>query len=484
MLAALRVVAVLLALAPLAACEEPAPPDPFAAPPERALPPADVERVYAAIETSGETLPADLDDLVGRKDHRFVAVLIEALRGSQLGLLDGRHYNAKVVALERLSGQRFGADWVAWTSWYPTTSLRAPPGFAPWKGRLLAKADPAIAPFFAVQDDAGRSEEIVWSGAPPAKLPERATVAHQPGGESALDGADPVVGVAIGNEARAYPLRWLDWHEVANDSLGSRAIAVVWCGFCASPRAYDLGAAGAPARRFAPSGLVERSVRLLYDAETRTLWNDLTGAATLGPGAKTMERLAPVPAVLTTWRAWRERNPESTVLALDAADRAVQRGAPYARYHAGTDAIFPVPITRKELPPKTLVYGLAEDFAEKAWPVDALLAARIANEAVGDTPVVLVATRGKIELEATDGERTVRFSPGAEVRAYARGTETFAAGATPDDLTDAQGTVWRATDTALVSADGKHHPRLPGTTAYWFAWQAFHPETGIGGNAE
>jgi hypothetical protein len=480
MLAALRALAVLLALAPLAACEEPAAPDPFANPPAQALAPAEVLRVYGALESGGDGLAKDLDDVVARADHRFVAVLIEALRASQLGLLDGRHYNAKVVALERLSGQRFGADWVAWVSWYPTTSLVPPPGFAVWKGRLLAKADPAIGAFFAASDGAGRSEEIVWSGAPPAPLPASATIAHETGGLAALDGAEPVIGVALGTEARAYPLRWLDWHEVANDALGGRAIAVVWCGFCASPRAFDLGAAGGARRRFASSGLIERSVRLLYDGETRTLWNELTGAASLGPAAKGMRRLEPLPAVLTTWRAWRERNPESTVLAPGAADRAVERGAPYARYHASAETIFPVALVRDELPPKTLVYGLEEDFREKAWPVAELLEAGIANAAVADQPVVLVATRGRIELEATDGERTITFSPGAEVRAYARGTDTFRPGATPDELLDDAGTVWRATDTGLVPPAGVAHRRLPGTSAYWFAWQAFHPETEVG----
>jgi hypothetical protein len=193
-----------------------------------------------------------------------------------------------------------------------------------------------------------------------------------------------------------------------------------------------------------------------------------------------MHRLEPLPAVLTTWRAWRERNPESTVLQPDAADRAVSRGAPYARYHASDETIFPVALARKELAPKALVYGLEADFREKAWPHAGLLDARVTNADVADQPVVLVATRGRIELEVTDGERTLTFSPGAEIRAYARGTDTFRAGATPDELLDAAGTAWRATDTGLVSPAGTTHRRLPGTSAYWFAWQAFHPESEVG----
>ena len=96
---------------------------------------------------------------------------------------------------------------------------------------------------------------------------------------------------------------------------------------------------------------------------------------------------------------------------------------------------------------------------------------------------MLVATRGKIELEATDGQRTVTFSPGAEIRAYARGADTFRAGASADELLDASGAAWLATDTGLVSPTGTTHRRLPGTSAYWFAWQAFHPDTELGEDA-
>lgn len=39
---------------------------------------------------------------------------------------------------------------------------------------------------------------------------------------------DLVIGVVVEGEARAYPLRHLDWHEVVNDSLAERPIAVTW----------------------------------------------------------------------------------------------------------------------------------------------------------------------------------------------------------------------------------------------------------------
>jgi hypothetical protein len=465
--------------------------------PEHPLGPLEVANVYAVLESGSERLPEALDDLVARGDRRFVAVLIEALRASQIGLLDGRHYNAKVVALERLSGQRFGGDWFAWVRWYAGTELAPPPDFDAFKGRLLAKADPALGDFFEASGvgvapagsgapgrGAVRSEEILWAGAPVDRSSPVPGPAHQPAAASAIDPAEPVVGIALGGETRAYPLRWLDWHEVANDRLGGRPIAVVWCGFCASAMAFAAdGPGGAAPRTFAASGLLQRSVRLMYDHQTKSLWNELTGRPALGAGAAAGVRLEPLPALLTTWGAWRERNPETTVLGLGAAEQA-PAASPYGRYHGSGETVFPVAVTRTELEPKARVYALELGAESRAWPLDALLAARVVNDELAGRALALVATRGAIELEGLQRSGSVAtFSPGAEVRAYERDpARQLRPGPGPDELLDERGRTWHATDAALVGPDGERAPRLPGTVAYWFAWQAFHPETSLAGD--
>ncbi len=39
---------------------------------------------------------------------------------------------------------------------------------------------------------------------------------------------EPVLGVVVGDQARAYPLWYLDRHEIVNDTAGGRAIAATW----------------------------------------------------------------------------------------------------------------------------------------------------------------------------------------------------------------------------------------------------------------
>ena len=45
---------------------------------------------------------------------------------------------------------------------------------------------------------------------------------------SFVDPDEPVIGVSIGGVARAYPTWLLNAHEIVNDRIGGRAIAVTW----------------------------------------------------------------------------------------------------------------------------------------------------------------------------------------------------------------------------------------------------------------
>jgi len=45
---------------------------------------------------------------------------------------------------------------------------------------------------------------------------------------SFVDPEEPVIGVVLNGEARAYPTWLLNGHEIVNDRIGNRSIAVTW----------------------------------------------------------------------------------------------------------------------------------------------------------------------------------------------------------------------------------------------------------------
>ena len=427
--------------------------------------------------------------ILARHDTRFIAVLIELLRAGQVGFVHALDDQAIVHTLEALSGQAFGAEWPAWVEWYGGTSLGPPPGFTGWKGRLLARADPRFADF--LRDGAPsrvRPEEVEWGGVPVDGIPAlthpamiRATIA------SYLTSSDPVFGLAINSDARAYPLRILDWHEMVNDVVGGIPVSLAYCTLCGSGIAYDGRGSVGTVYTFGSSGLLFRSNKLMYDRETRTLWNQLTGEPVLGLLAAHPVALRLLPVVLTTWADWKAQHPDTRVLDPQTGyDRPYIPGVPYGQYFSAPGTMFPVWRRSRLLPPKTRVYTLRLDGVPKAYPLDALTARRVVNDVLGRTAVVLVAMRGIVTV--TGRRETGRlpdrlrgspksYSAGGEVRAYRRGKETFAPGPDADTLLDSAGQPWRITEEALLGPRGIRAPRINGFLAYWFGWYAFFPRT-------
>ena len=469
-----RLALLLAAAAALALACHDEPPAPHAAP----IPDAEIADLYAAL-TDGDTAAEEqaIAKIEAARDERFVAVLLELLRAGQMGIGGRAGYNQRLIALERLTGKSLGGDWFGWAEWYEGTDYAPPPGFASWKGRLWSRIDPHFGELIKDELPARiRIEEIDWAGIRFEGVPALDEPPHVAAdGAGWLEESEPVIGVAAGGAARAYPLRILDWHELVNDTLGGVPVALVYCTLSGSAIAYDARSGSGEPRRFVTSGLLHRSNKLMLDRGTQTLWSQLGGRPVLGPLAADGAALAALPSVVTSWGAWRTRHPETTVLSLDTGhERPYVPGMPYGLYFQSAQKMFPALESRHELPTKERVFGLIHGELVKAWPLRKLVDARVTNDAAG---VVLVAQEGRVRVEGQREAGFAQYEAGGAVRAYARGEREFSLGADDATLRDASGAPWRIEEEALVGPEGARAERLPGTLVYWFAWQALHPET-------
>ncbi|MEN8151578.1 MAG: DUF3179 domain-containing (seleno)protein [Planctomycetota bacterium] len=188
-------------------------------------------------------------------------------------------------------------------------------------------------------------DEIVAGGmwrdkTPPLVDPETWTLGEHESrksrrGKTMLLPGDRVIGVSILGEARAYPLMIMNWHEVANDTLGGKRIAVSYHPLCDGVAVFDREVDGETIE-FGISGLLWNSNQLLYDRRetigTESLWSQLQGRAVAGPSAAAGKTLEPVEFRLMTWGKWKAAHPETTVLSpLPALARDYKR-RPYAPY--------------------------------------------------------------------------------------------------------------------------------------------------------
>ena len=123
------------------------------------------------------------------------------------------------------------SDWGLWVEWLGKhPEVRPPQGYDAWKGEFLGFIDPGMGAFFydGVKTSI-RLEEAVWGGVPKDGIPDLVNPPVVPGIQAGYLGAtDRVFGVSINGQHRAYPLRVLNPHEMANDVLGGEPIALAY----------------------------------------------------------------------------------------------------------------------------------------------------------------------------------------------------------------------------------------------------------------
>ncbi len=443
-------------------------------------------RLMSNLPFSAEEAPAALARILQADDKRFTAVLIELIRADQIGLMRSGLNQANLQhAIEQLNGQTTGDNWFDLIEWYGKTDLEPPPGFTRWKGQMLSLIDPRFAGFLQDKYPSKiRVEEIQWGGVPVDGIPALDQPVMLTAGEADyLEPENVVFGIVQNGEARAYPKRILDWHEMANDVVGDVPVSLAYCTLCGAAVAFDGRASDGKTYDFGSSGFLYRSNKLMYDRQTNTLWNQLTGEPVLGELADSGIQLDILPVVLTTWEAWRSAHPDTLVVDVDTGfNRDYRPGAAYGDYFAYEDTMFPVWQRSDLLQSKDQIYAVRVNDVPKAYPIEVLVEEKVVNDDLGGEAIVLVAPGEIIQIEG-ESLRTgeVTYDAGSAVRAYERGEQTFAPGVDAATLLDEMGLTWRVTEEALVGPNGEKLERLGGHLAYWFGWFAFFPNTSVYG---
>jgi len=467
------------------AAEPLTPPTPLPPLPEGNPLPDDLatEMMYNLISSEQNNADETIQTIIETGDTRFIAVFIELMRARQIRIIRGSN-SSYLNALESLSGQSFGDDWPAWIEWYGRTDLVPPPGFTGWKGTILSRIDPGFGDFLSDEHPTRlRVEEIQWGGVGIDGIPPLDQAPMIPAAEADyLLPNEPVFGLEINGDVRAYPLRIVDNHEMANDVVGGLPVSLAYCTLCGAAIAFDGRAPNGDTYDFGTSGFLYRSNKLMYDRPTRTLWNQLTGEPVLGELAADEDlRLNIFPIVLSAWEDWLAQHPDTLVLDRDTglypAD-FYEPGILYGDYFQSGETMFPVWQRSELLADKDFVYTLYLNGVPKAYDVRRLAEEQVVNDSLGETAVVLVATQGTVTIEGNNRRvGPVTYTNGGEVRAYDRGGHLFTPGPDPYTVLDENGREWQVTEEGLLGPDDATAPRLSGHLAYWFGWYAFFPET-------
>jgi len=238
---------------------------------------------------------------------------------------------------------------------------------------------------------------------------------------------DEVIIYTQADQTRIYPFRILVWHEIVNDQFGDQSIAVTYCPLCGTAMVFDRRLDGA-VLEFGVSGLLYNSDVLLFDRQTESLWTQLGRKCVSGKHAG--KKLGWLASKQMTWAAAKEKYPNAQTLSLETGYQKKYDGEAYASYKSSPRNSFPVNFNREELERKAWILGIEINGIAKAYPIKELVGTKRIDDTINHTKI-------SVTYDADS-----RFG-------------------------------------SVVNRE-TNEP-VPSVRSYWFAWQAFYPETEIWG---
>ncbi|MEE8465223.1 MAG: DUF3179 domain-containing protein [Dehalococcoidia bacterium] len=294
-----------------------------------------------------------------------------------------------------------------------------------------------------------------------------------------MNDLEPVVTFRINGEARAYPLAILTWHEVVNDIVGGVPVAVTFCPLCNSALAFVRTLEGREFT-FGVSGFLRNSDLIMWDRQTQTWWQQLTGEAIVGELAG--HQLEIIPASIISWADFKEANPGSLVLSRDTGFDRPYGSNPYAGYDRVDRPPFLFDGEEDDrLFPKERVAAFNIGEVSAAFPFPLLETERVVNYVINETDVVVF---HKLGTTSALDQSSIIFSKdvGSTGVFEAELEGTLLTFRVENDVfvDDQTGSVWNILGRAVEGEmTGKSLTPIAHGNHFWFAWAAFNPDTMI-----
>lgn len=233
-----------------------------------------------------------------------------------------------------------------------------------------------------------------------------------------------VLAITYKGVKRVYPLQILVWHEIVNDEIAGDPVLVTYCPLCGSGIAYE-GKINGETVEFGTSGKLYNSNLVMYDRKTNSYWTQIDGLAIVGELTGT--RLTPISIDTVVWREWKAVHSDFEVLSQDTGFRRAYGRDPYGSYYEDSYLFFPVENEDDRIHPKTVIFGIGVNGTYKAYREDDLKDLKTIDDTINGI---------RIQVERDDAGivSITNLETGEEI---------------------------------VKERD------------FWFAWYAFHPETGV-----
>lgn len=311
-------------------------------------------------------------------------------------------------------------------------------------------------------------------GVPPLNQPKFVTIESA---SATLKDQEPVLVYANGGEIRAYPIQILIWHEIVNDVVGGKSVAVTYSPVSNTPIVFDRTVDG-NVLRFGTTGFLRKSNLVMWDSQTESWWQQANGSAIVGENNG--KKLAPQESQLVSFGDFKAVFPTGKVLStFTGFDRRYGNNI-YVSYDSGRPFAFSGK-TDERLPAMERVLGVSQDNAKRAYPFRVLKDKKVINEKVGSSDIVVFWKSGAVS--ALDSPIIAESKNVGAATAFSAvlNNQKLTFEAKGDLFTDKEtGSDWNVLGMAVDGPmKGSQLKALIGNDHFWFAWAAFNPETTI-----
>ncbi len=280
---------------------------------------------------------------------------------------------------------------------------------------------------------------------------------------SYLQDNDLVLGLAVGNEVRAYSHKVLDWHEIINDDLDDVSVAVIYCPLTGTGIGWNRNLS-AGKTTFGVSGLLYNNNIIPYDRLTDSNWSQMLFKSVKG----SLSGQSPdvINLVETNWKTWKEMFPDTKVVSTQTGHNRNYNNYPYGDYRTNHKTIlFPSSRTDNRLPAKERVLGLMDGKKAKAYSIEKFKGGTsLINDVFSGKQITVVGSKERnfiiaFNRELPDGT-VLSFEPVANEASVI--------------LVDQEGNKWDLFGKAVSGPkEGLRLDAFPQMMGYWFSWAPF-----------
>jgi hypothetical protein len=269
--------------------------------------------------------------------------------------------------------------------------------------------------------------------------------------ENTLTDSSLVVAVNYNNEAKAYPIRFIQYHHQVRDTIGGKPVMITYCNVCRTGRVFEPSVNGQP-ETFRLVGM-DHFNAMFEDKTTHSWWRQANGEAITGSLKGSL--LPEVESNQLNLRTFFLLYPDGQVMQIEKQFK--DSYDTLGRYEKGRSR---GQLTRTDSLPwkdKSWVVGIDINKSAKAYDWFDLKKMRVINDNVGDIPVVVAISN--------DDQSFVAFKRNPD--------ETFTV--VNDSLVGPS----KKYDLMGRSLDGSKLTMINSYQEFWHSWRTFHPHTEV-----